>query len=475
MATCTKCGREVCKDELIDIEDELVCKDCAEEMGYVQCQDCGEWFKAEYGYEYEDEPLCESCYENNYCTCEDCGEIIPYCDAVAIHDSRRIIVCYVCEDCADNNYYQCEDCGRWFTENAVYTDDYDNVVCTRCFDYNGWNTCEDCGLLTHDLYEGDDGEYYCESCFGDHQSEFSTRIADCNDADNGAAIHNYGYKPRADIRKRANERDTELTFGIEDEVDSPDYRMSEKAIPTAEAIKALTDRVYMKRDGSLSTGFEIVSHPGTLAHHMYEMPWRGICSKALKAGFRSHDAGTCGLHIHVGRAGLGDDEGEINRTIRKVIVLVNRYWTELARFTRRSVDRLNQWGPRNRIDGYTPDMVITDRWASRIPVANSHSNRYQAINCENEATIEFRIFRGTLKRDTIIASLQLCWNICNYAKAHDWADIQTGTWLDVARYRRWNELDAYLTVRGLAPAVQPAQNSNHTPNFGGVDGIRGDE
>lgn len=475
MTNCEKCNREFCDEEVFFIDGEWMCADCAEAAGYARCQDCGEWFKADEGYEYEGEPLCESCYEDGYCTCEDCGEVIACDDAVTIHDWRGNAVSYVCDDCADHNYYQCADCDQYFTEDAVYTDSNDMVLCQHCYDWHDWHTCEDCGCFVRYPNEGDDECWYCDDCIGSHRrgDDFSTHLDDAGSYDNGAAIHNYSFKPSAVIRKRMNEAERELTFGLELEVDGNDSALYGRAIPTAQAIKDMTDRVYMKHDGSLSNGFEIVSHPGTLAHHMYEMPWKGICAKALKAGFRSHDAGTCGLHIHVGRAGLGSTEAERNRTIRKVIILMNRYWTEISRFTRRTDSQLNQWAERNGVSGYSLDREIDDCWAERIPICNNHSNRYHAINCENEATIEFRIFRGTLKRDTIIASIQLCWNICKYAMTHDWGEIQRGTWLDVAQYKHWNELDGYLALRGLAPAQPLAQNTNRTPNYGGADGITG--
>ena len=457
MAICSKCGREFADDDLFEIDDELMCEECAEAAGYARCQDCGEWFLAEEGYEFEGEPLCESCYEYDYFTCEDCGDVFRNEDIVEIH-GRNGTWGFVCQDCADNDYCRCMDCGEYFISRAGYTDTNGDFLCEDCYTWHDWGTCEDCGCFSRDLAEGEDDCYYCPCCIDDHNRR--------------DVIHRYGFKPEAVIRKRMNELDTEFTFGVEDEVDGRDWGLSERAEPTAEEIADLTDRVYMKHDGSLNTGFEIVSHPGTLAHHLYEMPGKGICSKALKAGFRSHDAGTCGLHIHVGRAGLGNSAEERDITIRKVIVIVNRYWDELARFTRRTTSQLNQWAACNSIAGYRLDAVINDDWAAdRIRTHNSHSARYVAINCENEATIEFRIFRGTLKRDTIIASLQLCWNICKYAMTHDWNEVQSGNWLDVCRYKHWNELDAYLTLRGLAPACPPAQDTGRAPSFGGADGI----
>lgn len=107
-------------------------------------------------------------------------------------------------------------------------------------------------------------------------------------------LYNYSYKPTPIFRSRTHETMNALMFGIELECDGGDIGKREA---TTDKINELTDRIYCKKDGSLNTGFEMVSHPGTLAYHQYEMPWRGICRKAQKAGFTSHDAGTCGLQL----------------------------------------------------------------------------------------------------------------------------------------------------------------------------------
>ena len=279
-------------------------------------------------------------------------------------------------------------------------------------------------------------------------------------------INPYSYKPTPEFRRRQRESLTKLMFGVELECDGGPI---EKRNPTSDKINDLTDRIYCKRDGSLVSGFEMVSHPCTLAYHMYDMPWNGITNKCKKAGFTSHDAGTCGLHIHVGREQLGATEDERDIVIRKVIVIVNRYWDELVKYTRRRRAELNQWASRNDIGDYTTDMEITDAWAARrIPTHDNFDNRrYHAINCQNRGTIEFRIFRGTLKRDTLIAAIQLVSNICEYAMAKSWDEIQHGTWLDVCRYRNYNENDAYLTAKGLAPACDRVYNTQRNVDFNG--------
>lgn len=241
-------------------------------------------------------------------------------------------------------------------------------------------------------------------------------------------------------------------------------------------------RTYCKSDGSLSNGVEIVSHPGTLAHHMYVMHWRQIQRTCEKAGFRSHDAANSGLHVHVGRAQLGSTDAERDDVTRKVQVLFALYTAELTRFSRRRRSCLEQWAPIDRL-GVTPDDIRhvssgaqLASWAhARVPAYRSnHNDRYTAVNVTNSATVEIRIFRGTLKRDTLIAAIQLVSNVFEYAMAHDWADIPASTWADVAAYKPHKELVNYMIARGLldadaAPETLPA--SNRAMDYYGVDGI----
>lgn len=299
-------------------------------------------------------------------------------------------------------------------------------------------------------------------------------------------IHNYSYKPEPEIGyKNDRESREHLTFGVELECeprnDGGNVRMD--AYELSDRIDEIPGgRTYCKSDGSLSNGVEIVSHPGTLAHHMYVMHWRQIQRTCEKAGFRSHDAANSGLHVHVGRAQLGSTDAERDDVTRKVQVLFALYTAELTRFSRRRRSCLEQWAPIDRL-GVTPDDIRhvssgaqLASWAhARVPAYRSnHNDRYTAVNVTNSATVEIRIFRGTLKRDTLIAAIQLVSNVFEYAMAHDWADIPASTWADVAAYKPHKELVNYMIARGLldanaAPETLPA--SNRPSDFYGVDGI----
>ena len=44
------------------------------------------------------------------------------------------------------------------------------------------------------------------------------------------------------------------------------------------------EHLYIKQDGSLEDGFELVTHPMTLDYHQHRMPWKEIMKEALTSG-----------------------------------------------------------------------------------------------------------------------------------------------------------------------------------------------
>ena len=75
--------------------------------------------------------------------------------------------------------------------------------------------------------------------------------------------------------------------------------------------------------------------------------------------------------------------------------------------------------------------------------------RYQAVNLKNSSTIEIRIFRGTLKTNTILATLQLVDCLCAYCEVHSVADCANAKWGDITALSNAPELAEYLRERGL--------------------------
>jgi hypothetical protein len=79
----------------------------------------------------------------------------------------------------------------------------------------------------------------------------------------------------------------------------------------------------------------------------------------------------------------------------------------------------------------------------------SGNGRYSAINLCNYKTIEFRLFRGTLKYNTFIATLQLVSEICNVALSMSEEEIENLSWSDFVKEICYSELIQYLKEREL--------------------------
>ena len=103
---------------------------------------------------------------------------------------------------------------------------------------------------------------------------------------------------------------------------------------------------YCKHDGSLDDGFEIVTHPMSLEYQLHEMPWDEVLREAIAQGYLSHQAGTCGLHVHVSRKAFGDTYDAQDSAIARVLFFVECHWRELLRFSRRTQRQMDQWAAR---------------------------------------------------------------------------------------------------------------------------------
>ena len=263
------------------------------------------------------------------------------------------------------------------------------MLCQRCYD-NHYTTCERCGHIIHydsAMYFDDEDNAYCGSCY-----DALAR----NDI-----IHDYSYKPEPIFYGN-----DDMYLGVELEIDYGG-ESCDKAEQILELANSKAEHLYIKHDGSIEDGFEMVTYPMGLDYHKSEMPWQKIFDKALDMGYRSHKTSTCGLHIHVSRDALGADHDVQEETIARIVYFVEAHWNELLKFSRRTEANIMRWASRYGI--------AEDTKATYDKAKKGSFNRYVCVNLQNYNTVEFRIFRGTLKYETFIATLQLVHEICDKA------------------------------------------------------------
>jgi len=190
----------------------------------------------------------------------------------------------------------------------------------------------------------------------------------------------------------------------------------------------------MENDGSLNNGFEIITAP--LGLDDQRNLWATILASSNVAGLRSHNTTTCGLHVHITRDGLSKLQ------IAKVVAFVNSAtnYAFMKRLSRR----------------YGTHYCKAKSKPLCTGASNLDSDRYEMVNLCNRRTIEFRIFRGTLKLQSLLACIEFAAALVSYcAPASGYAmDISAVTFRRFINTPRMRADTKHL--RGYLASVIPA-------------------
>ena len=216
-----------------------------------------------------------------------------------------------------------------------------------------------------------------------------------------------------------------------------------KASQNVDIANECDDVLYIKSDGSLDSGMELVSHPCSLKYHRQKFPWEEIMHKAIRLGYRSHNTSTCGLHVHIGRKQLGEYIEEQEDVISRILFFFESHWNELFKFSRRSEYSIDRWAARQGYSDRPKDILEKAKTSSK--------GRYSCVNVTNYSTVEIRMFRGTLKYNTFIATLELVDSICENAVKLTDEEMHKQSWNDfvMSLDPDYEELVQYLKERRL--------------------------
>ena len=287
--------------------------------------------------------------------------------------------------------------------------------------------CHRCGTLLHEseAYYEDSDEYderpYCRSCFEERNDD---------------PIHSYYYKPEPIFHG-----DDPRYFGVELEIDEGG-EVKSKARSLLEIANREGEYLYIKHDGSLEDGLELVTHPMSRDFQLHEVAWVKICKKAVELGYISHQATTCGLHVHVSRKAFGETEEQQDSAIARVLYFFEKHWEELLKFSRRTPRQLERWAARNGNKDRPKEILDFAK-------KDGSQGRYVCVNLQNQDTVEFRMFRRTLKPNTIFATLQLLNRICDVALFLSDRELQDMAWTTFVSGCTQPELVQYLKERRL--------------------------
>jgi hypothetical protein len=392
-----------------------------------RCYVCGERFPDSDLEVLGDQLVCHTCAESHL-TCRSCGELVSNDDSWNSNTGESY-----CHTCYEEAYTHCSECTYEVRRGDAYSDDEGNDYCER-----------------HAPQEEEDSPElpFSEEEIPEHpeEAEDGSTVITCNprpmdrEDNDHTGVLNYTYKPDPIYCKLDEEAHNEsvspLYLGVELEIERMNSRL-----PLSQAVKRINQGskrtsgeytlLYCKHDGSLQDGIEVVSMPFTWKWYKLNRWIYTQVFRLSKAGYRSFDTASCGMHVHMSKNCFG------NVQLYKFLSLF------YDQKNRDFIINISCRGTR-RIDDYGCSAM--ERWAGvreeetrkniAIDKMSFNTDRHTAVNMRNIETVEVRIFKGTLNKQGFERNLEFC------IAAYDWTrDCPMGnsktnkiTYVDFIRY-----------------------------------------
>lgn len=385
--TCYDCGTEIGDDSYLSVDEHAYCTDCA-----GVCSVCDTICRTDdLATDYHGQALCSDC--RFYC---------DYCHEYYSGDSYEVEGETWCEADWENNAWRCYRCDDYYHHESECHYINDDNYCESCYGVVGaW--CEDC----EQNYFAEDG------CDCGSESSQGTRSSCCGST---RSVHGYGCKPPVQFIG-SDKHNLFLGIELETEIRANDIQ------PAADfASNALSGIAILKQDSSIGSGgyngFEIVTQPHShlqFREHSDTL-WNTIDTLRRDYNGRSWDAKSCGLHIHMSRAGFNG-----GAHMHRFLAFVYHNSEPLMKFAGRKSDYA-RFNDVYKFDEYDKPRLS---FAHKLDRRQS-SERYSAVNTQNRDTLELRFFRGTLNPKGVLACLDLAHAMAEYTRDLRVSDVRLG-------------------------------------------------
>lgn len=282
------------------------------------------------------------------------------------------------------------------------------------------NTCG-CYIMNDEDFSSDDDE--CRWCYEENQDRVIEGYSESHEHD---PIFFGDYK----------DEDSFVGLGFELEVDcnsSQQMHNNEVASNLCSECGLEEDEMRYAHDGSLNYGFECISQPHTVKDFWLKQgKWQKMLAYLASKGYKSHDPGTCGLHVHVSRGMFGPNKSQQDTAIAKVYTFFDENWDDIVKVSRRrsfSYCHKNELGDCDKYEIETYNKSRFECWKKKSRWEGGHG---VALNNSNRATFEYRLGRGTLNAWSFFSWIDFVLTITKNAKRITVGKVETNdllSWL----------------------------------------------
>lgn len=258
----------------------------------------------------------------------------------------------------------------------------------------------------------------------------STALHTMNNCNKKTYIHEYNYTPEyiKHFMDHENKRTT-LLLGAEIEVggNKPEVDSNNKQSVVKRCIQIMNgsesdkeDLIYSTHDGTVQ--IELDTMPCSLEYHKNKMNYKEMFKYLDEQGYKGHDCNTAGLHIHANRDYLGKTKMQQDLVISKILYIIEKFNDNICVIGRRNTDYSQFVGDRCKEDTVLNLLAKYD-----------NTGKKAALNLQHKDTIEFRMFKSTLKYETFLLTLEFVKDIIDFAKSINIEEIEKMTWNDLMK------------------------------------------
>jgi hypothetical protein len=230
-----------------------------------------------------------------------------------------------------------------------------------------------------------------------------------------------------------------LFVGLEVELETGDAQKY-RADVVRHVFGVLGDVCYLKHDGSLSDGCEIVTHPMSPDYFANLSAFDDVLRTLRGWGCNSWNGHRCGFHVHLSR-----DAFVSSSHLFAFALFFYRNREQIRTLSGRRDYELDRWASLNAHQGNTDDYP---RLIDKVRGRNT-STRYSAVNLTNDETVEVRVFRGSLRPETLRGCVDLCVAAFHYTSALSSRDVRDG-FLSWETFRRFADSASFPFLSDLA-------------------------
>lgn len=304
---------------------------------------------------------------------------------------------HVCADCETTGLRTCVECERLCRRSDTYSVNGSDILSVCTADLNGYRP---------------ETQYNWSVC-GRHGYAWRVDVDELECCNPYSTIHSYSYKPNPIFRGEGP-----AFYGAEIEICAPDHDSA--ASIAGRGFKGL---VYLKEDGSIRDGFEMVTHPMSYGYWMNEFPWQTL-TELRQAGAYEHSS--CGIHVHAARAGFSGAAHE-----HRWLTFFDNNQTAIEKIARRSGSSYARFGTLTARD---KKIIATCK-----PGRPGHFQRYSAVNVNNTNTYEVRIFATSIDPDVVKAAVGFVSATVEYTRQLKARDVLKSAGMSWTAFRTWVE------------------------------------